>query len=71
MQTLIVSPRPRRILNSVLFNMKVDATLRDKAMVAALNQHSDLSKEVRKFMEQYVAAYEKEHGPIPLPTPPQ
>jgi hypothetical protein len=59
--------RPRRIQNSVLFNMKVDATLRDKAMEAALREHSDLSKEVRKFMERLVAESEAKHGPIVLP----
>lgn len=70
MQTIILA-RPRRILNSVLFNMKVDATLREKAMVAAVREHSDLSKEVRKFMERLVAESEAKHGPILLPQPPQ
>lgn len=63
--------RPRRIVDSVLFNMKVEADLREKAMIAAYREHSDLSKEVRKFMERLVAESEAKHGPILLPEKPQ
>ncbi|QHJ07945.1 hypothetical protein [Hymenobacter busanensis] len=49
--------------------MKVSAELRDKAMIAAQRDHSDLSKEVRKFMERLVQESEAKHGPITLPPP--
>lgn len=39
----------------VMFNMKVDETLKDRFLRIAKINESDGAKEVRKFMKKYVA----------------
>jgi hypothetical protein len=69
MPTQTVSRR-RTLAAPVSFTMRLDSTIRDKALYVAEQSDDSLAKVVRNFMKEYVAAYEKEHGPIVLPEPP-
>jgi predicted HicB family RNase H-like nuclease len=59
--------RRRTLAAPVAFTMRVDATIRDKALYAAEQQDESLAKAVRRMMLDYIAAYEQQHGPIQLP----
>lgn len=58
--------RRRTLPAPVAFTMRVDASIRDKALYAAAQQDESLAKAVRRFMLEYVAAYEATNGPIVL-----
>ena len=63
-QTELVATANRLAENETIFNMKIDKTIKAKALVAAKRLNSDLSKETRKFIEGLVEAHEAKHGPI-------
>ena len=52
--------------NETIFNMKIDKTMKAKALMAAKRLNSDLSKETRKFIESLVQAHEAKYGPVLL-----
>ena len=64
--------RRRTLPTPVAFTMRVDASIRDKALYVAEQADESLAKAVRRFMLDYIAAYEAAHGPIPAahPAPP-
>jgi hypothetical protein len=62
--------RRRTLPTPVAFTMRVDASIRDKALYVAEQNDESLAKAVRRFMIEYVAAYEAKNGPVPLPEQP-
>lgn len=66
MPTQSVSRR-RTLPAPVAFTMRLDATVRDKALYVAEQSDDSLAKVLRDFMKKYVADYEAQHGPIILP----
>jgi hypothetical protein len=65
--TTIVATANRLAENETVFNIKIDKTVKAKALIAAKRLNSDLSKEVRKAIEALVAVHEDKHGEIKLP----
>lgn len=61
--------RRRTLPTPVAFTMRVDATLRDKALLVAEQNDLSLAKVVRDFLKSYVAEYEAKNGEIKLPDP--
>ena len=49
------------------YPLRLDDTLREKLRYIAEENSRSLNKEIEFLVKQHVAAYEKEHGEIPLP----
>ena len=64
--TTLVASANRLADNETVFNMKIDKTMKSKALMAAKRLNSDLSKETRKFIESLVQAHEAKYGPVLL-----
>lgn len=71
---LAVAQRPvsrrRTLPTPVAFTMRIDATLRDKALYIAEEKEMSLAKLVRDHLKELVADYEEKKGPIKLEEPP-
>ena len=49
------------------FPLRLDDELREKLRHIAEQNSRSLNKEIEYLVKQYVASYEKEHGPIAVP----
>ena len=56
--------RRRTLAAPVAFTMRVDSTIRDKALYVAEQTDESLAKAVRRFLLDYIGTYEAQHGPI-------
>jgi len=61
--------RRRTLPTPVAFTMRIDATLRDKALHIAEELDQSLAKMVRDHLKQIVADYEAKNGEIKLEPP--
>ncbi|MCC2547690.1 hypothetical protein LJY25_14640 [Hymenobacter sp. BT175] len=67
MLTLTV-PRPKPSQKKAPANYRVPYSLREKFRIACEGMRSTPTLQVTGFMQDFVAAYEKAHGPITLPA---
>lgn len=51
------------------YPLRLDKTLLEKFKVVAKENGRSVNKEIEMLVKNSVSAYEKEHGPIPLPDP--
>ena len=59
--------RLSRLEQKLLFSLRVSEELLDKVKQLAAAHKRSANKEIEFALEQYVAAYEQEHGSIRLP----
>lgn len=64
-------PRPKPSEPKAAANYRVAQSLRDKFNFACDKRRTTPTLQITGFMEDFVAAYEKENGPIKLPAPGQ
>lgn len=61
---VLVLPRPKKELT---FNLRMSAELKAKAAHVADSRYLSLAGFIDSLLREAVAAYEKDHGAIPLP----
>ncbi len=49
------------------FALRLDDEMRQKIRIIAEKNKRSINKEIEFALEKHIAAYEKEHGEIPLP----
>lgn len=51
------------------YPLRIDKTVMHKTKVIAATNGRSVNKEIEFRLKEVISAYEKEHGPIPIPDP--